>query len=106
MKTRIKGVDSYVVIKRLENGLSLGDDVLYGVVKYDSPKCKIDLSCNGVAYFKNDVSGKIIIDGQDYDVVLYYYIILNFLCTQEYKSPRYPVVNEELSFKNFEGVDF
>jgi len=94
MKTRIKGIGSYVVIKRLENDLSLGDDVLYGVVKYDSPKCKIDLSHNRVAYLKNDVSGKIIIDGQDYDVLLYYHIIVNFLCTEEYKPPRFPVVNE------------
>lgn len=88
METIIKNVGSYVVIERIDNSKNFGDDVYYGIVKYHSQKSNIErIYKNGVTYLKKNIEGKINIDNKEYDLVLYYNIILNFIYPDEFKSP-------------------
>ena len=76
---KIKNIGSYMVIKRIENSFNFGNDVYYGLVKYASPKSKVEMIYKStVTYLKKDVEGEIIISDCKYDIVLYYNILLNF----------------------------
>ena len=78
--TTIRNIGSYMVIKRTEIEPSFGDDVYYGIVKYPSSKSKVEcIYKSGVTYLKKDIDAQIVLDGEKYDIVSYYNIILNFI---------------------------
>ncbi|HUU87790.1 MAG TPA: hypothetical protein VMX17_08565 [Candidatus Glassbacteria bacterium] len=80
MKTVIKNIGNYMVVERIEANSSFGKDIYYGNVKYRSPQSNVEpIYKNRVTYLKKHVESKIILNEKEYDLVLYYNLILNFI---------------------------
>jgi len=98
MVTEFRNVGSYMVIERIDRKPSFGEGVCYGVVKYHSSKSNVErIYENGVTYLESDVVNKMIIDSKEYDLVLYYNIILNLVYIED--------IPKENKLAQFEGIN-
>jgi hypothetical protein len=80
LNTIINNVGNYTVVERIKDNSSFGNDIYLGNVKYRSLKSVVEpIYKNRVTYLKKDVEGKIILDGKEYDLILHYNLILNFI---------------------------